>query len=109
MTECIIVNWSLGEGGRPTDVFKEIQQKLKPHRIRFEIAPYEKHQRDSCQFILFEDDTPEMNLKVEEARFIVGFNWDWKEPRLSMIKDLNWAMKALCRDIVWVLKKEMTW
>ena len=108
MTLTIEVAWSIGEDGRPHNVFTEIQSLLEK-RCSLTCEGIDRTPKgDSAYIVIFEfdkDDSEKYGRHgyLEGESPWVGFLWDWKEPRKSMIEDLYDAMKFFGREIIWKL------
>jgi rubredoxin len=108
------VYWPLGEGGRPAEVYKEIGSVLKSYGC--DLMTYKTDGDYHLGWIHRIGDSPPTEKKVKamdrrdgdgvERRPGNLINWDWKEGRGIMIKDLNEAMEALKVPLHWKLNKD---
>lgn len=103
------VYWPLGEGGRPAEVYGEIEAVLKTFGCT--LTTYKTDSDDHLGWIhLLAGPAPsEKEVKAMLRRDGDGLkrmpdnliHWDWKESRGEMIKDLNEAMEALKIPLKW--------
>lgn len=109
------VYWPLGEGGRPAEVYDEVEAILKAYGCT--LTTYKTDGDDHLGWIHWlVDPTPTEN-EIEamlwrdgegvERRSCNLIHWDWKEPRGEMIKDLNEAMEALKVPLKWKLGEKV--
>ena len=111
----IEVYWPLGEGGRPAEVYNEIEAILKTYGCT--LATYKTDSDYHLGWVhRIGDSAPtEKRVKAMLRRDGDGIErmpdnliyWDWKESRLEMIKDLNEAMQALKIPLKWKLGEEV--
>jgi len=105
------VYWPLGAGGRPAEVYREIKDVLKVYECA--LATYKTDGDYHLGWIHRLADSAPGEKEVKKMLLRDGkglqrmpdnlINWDWKEPRGTMVKDLNEAMEALKVPLKWKL------
>lgn len=108
-----VVDWPLGDGGRPHQIHEEIEKELEKYGVK--VIVYDS-KRDEFWIWLESLHAPmaaPKQEKIEEmyrgeelfpANFLI---WDWKEPRKNMVEDLNKAMVALKVPLKWKLGEKL--
>jgi rubredoxin len=107
----VTVYWPLGEGGRPAEVYAEIQDILICHGCTLTTYKTDNDDHLGWVHLLAEPAPSEKKVKTMLRRDGDGIermadnliNWDWKEARATMIEDLNEAMEALKIPLKWKL------